>query len=32
MTPQKGFYEKAPQSLVIGHFIGLMDDVHLETR
>ncbi|MEI6035119.1 MAG: glycoside hydrolase family 9 protein [Verrucomicrobiae bacterium] len=32
MTPAKGFYEKAPKALVLGHFIGLLDDVHLETR
>ena len=32
MTPEKGFHESAPKALVLGHFIGLLDDVHLETR
>lgn len=32
MTPKKGLHAKAPKSLVLGHFIGLLDDVHLETR
>ena len=32
MTPEKGFYENAPKALVLGHFIGLLDNVHLESR
>lgn len=32
MTPEKGLNANAPKALVIGHFIGLVDDVHLESR
>jgi hypothetical protein len=32
MIPQKALFAKAPKTLVIGHFVGFADDVHLEKR